>query len=430
MIHTTQNTHKSLASDSQIIEILLVDDQKFVSHKLEQILSSRVDLKIVGTASDEKEAIALVESLKPDVVLLDIEMPKMNGIEATSIINRRFPECKILVFSTHKSPQYVRQMILAGADGYILKTTPDEDLVTAIHSVCRGYSYFSPQLLKKVLLTENAPNFSLMKPVKQAKIESSILPATQKKYRFGVKLLTWSGFLAAIAVGSWFGYSYYRRQSIEAIPINLVPVAKGNIEITVSESGEMELGRQQTLKSPGENATVEQVKVSEGDKVSVGQTLLILRDRDAQEQEQDQELENDKFVLTQARNEEKVVEAQQKVKKKQGKVREAEELFRDGYISEFELDEDREELDTAQAELGDAQLELNSAKLDIQNGREKLANIQQKLQDRLVTSAIDGVVLDVATSSTCPLVVVPSGRAVRSHRTRTCGGYWSTGPGH
>jgi chemotaxis response regulator CheB len=85
MLRITQDIHKSSVSNSQVIKILLVDDQKFVRHELEQILYSKAELKIVGTASDGKEAIALVESLRPDVLLIELEMPGINAIEAASI---------------------------------------------------------------------------------------------------------------------------------------------------------------------------------------------------------------------------------------------------------------------------------------------------------------------------------------------------------
>ena len=136
------------------LKILLVDDQKFVQYKLQEMLSSEDDLQIVGTASDGETAIALVESLQPDMVLIDIEMPKMNGIEATQIISQRFPDCKIIILSSHEQQEYVQKIIAAGADGYILKTIETEDLVTAIRSVCKGYSHFGSELFKKIQLAE------------------------------------------------------------------------------------------------------------------------------------------------------------------------------------------------------------------------------------------------------------------------------------
>ena len=138
------------------LRILLVDDQKFVQYKLRDMLSTDANLEIVGTASDGEIAIAKVESLKPDVILIDIEMPKMNGIEATKIISQRFPDCKILIFSSYEHQEYVQKIIAAGADGYVLKSTPAEDLVTAIYSVCKGYSHFGSQLFKKIQLAGDA----------------------------------------------------------------------------------------------------------------------------------------------------------------------------------------------------------------------------------------------------------------------------------
>ena len=140
------------------LKVLLVDDQKFVQQKLQQMLSPKDNLQIVGTASDGEAAIALVESLQPDVVLIDIEMPKMNGIEATQIICQHFPDCKIIILSSHEQQEYVQKIIAAGADGYVLKTIDTEDLVTAIRSVCKGYSHFGSQLFKKIQLAENTSN--------------------------------------------------------------------------------------------------------------------------------------------------------------------------------------------------------------------------------------------------------------------------------
>ena len=387
MPRTTKTQFRSFVPVSGEIKILLVDDQKIVQQQLQQMLSMEDNLQIVGTAYDGKKAIALVESLRPDIILIDIEMPIMNGIEATSIIKRRFVDTKILVLSSQEDREYVQRIISTGADGYLLKSSSAEDLLTAIYSIYRGYSYFETRLLKKVQPADDLANSAQNVNKKQT--------ATKNKYRSGTRLLVWSGLLASISVIGWFGYSYYLRQSAEPVIVNLLPVQKGTVEITVSESGKMELGGQQTLKSPGENATVEQVNVTEGEKVNAGNTLLVLRDRDAQEQEQEQRLENGKNALTQARNEEKVLEAQKKVKKKEARVREAEELFQEGYIPESELEEDREQLNTALTELNDARLELKLAKLDGKHGQAKLKNIQQKLRDRLVTSPMDGKVLSV-----------------------------------
>ena len=138
------------STNSRLVNILIVDDQKVVRARLQEILSDQKDLQVVGTADDGDKAIAAVESLNPDLVIMDIEMPKMNGIEVTQIICQRFPELKVLVLSTYDKEEYIQKIINAGADGYILKNTSATDLVSAIRAVSKGYSHFSPKLLKKV----------------------------------------------------------------------------------------------------------------------------------------------------------------------------------------------------------------------------------------------------------------------------------------
>lgn len=230
----------------------------------------------------------------------------------------------------------------------------------------------------------------------EQKLTSGIVPVTRNKRRWsGAKWLVWSGVLTLITVGGWLGYSYYIQHSAEPVTIKLVSVEKGTVKITASESGTVEYGRQQTLKSPGENLTVEQVNVAEGDRASAGETLLILRDREAQQQEREQILENTQNELTLARNNEKVAEVQQKLRNKEARVRKLKDIFQLGAISETNFLAEQEQLDAIKAELRDAQLELNKAGLDVQKGQAKLQTIQQKLGDRLVTSPIDGVVLDV-----------------------------------
>ena len=145
-----QTTKQS--TNSRLVNILIVDDQKVVRARLQEILSDQQDLRVVGTVDDGDKAISAVESLNPDLVLMDVEMPKMNGIEVTQIICQRFPELKVLVLSTHQKEEYVRQIISAGADGYIIKNTSAIDLVSAIRAVSKGYSHFGPKILKKVQL--------------------------------------------------------------------------------------------------------------------------------------------------------------------------------------------------------------------------------------------------------------------------------------
>ena len=155
------NGRKPSSSNSQIlpncnpknvrtIRVLIVDDQNFVCQRLKALLEPKADLKVIGTAQNGAVAINLIESLEPDVVLLDLEMPVIDGFEAIEIILKRFPECKVLVLSSHDDDDHLNRALQAGAKGYLLKTASAEELVGAIHSANSSYFQLSPGLFEKV----------------------------------------------------------------------------------------------------------------------------------------------------------------------------------------------------------------------------------------------------------------------------------------
>jgi two-component system, NarL family, response regulator NreC len=129
-----------------VIKVLLADDHTIVRQGLKLILSSRPDLEVVGEAANGREVLELAEKLKPDVILMDVAMPELNGIEATRRLNQISPRTKVLALSMHKEAVYVREILKAGARGYILKDAIDTELVNAIQSVARGDGYISPAI--------------------------------------------------------------------------------------------------------------------------------------------------------------------------------------------------------------------------------------------------------------------------------------------
>lgn len=137
-----------------MIRILLADDQKSIREALRVRLEAEADFEIVGTASDGHTAIELAEILHPDIVLLDMEMPGIGGVEVTQLICQALPEVKVLVLSAHNSDAYVHQAIHAGAMGYLLKNTPSHELQQAIRFVHRGYSQLGPGVLNKIVATD------------------------------------------------------------------------------------------------------------------------------------------------------------------------------------------------------------------------------------------------------------------------------------
>ena len=134
-----------------MIHLLLVDDQELVCQGLQAMLNLELDIEVVGVANNGQVAIQQVEALQPDVVLMDIRMPIMDGREATRIICQRFPNTKVLVVSTFDEDEYITHSIKAGAKGYLLKDMPVEELAQAIRLVYRGYSQMGPGLMEKML---------------------------------------------------------------------------------------------------------------------------------------------------------------------------------------------------------------------------------------------------------------------------------------
>jgi HlyD family secretion protein len=157
-----------------MIRILIVDDQNIVRQGVQALLEPRTEFQVVGTASDGKSAIELVETLKPDVVLIDIEMPGMSGITATHKICQEFPQTKVLILSSHENQKYVAQALQAGAEGYLLKHTLAEDLEQAIWSVYQGHFQIESRLLKGLLV-----GASVSKSITSVEQNGSILISQQ-----------------------------------------------------------------------------------------------------------------------------------------------------------------------------------------------------------------------------------------------------------
>jgi len=129
---------------SDRVRILLADDHTIVRQGLKLILSAHADLEVIGEAANGREAVELADKLRPDVVLMDVQMPELNGIEATRKMAAAHPRIRILVLSMHKESVYVREILKAGARGYILKDAIDTELLNAVRSLARGDGYISP----------------------------------------------------------------------------------------------------------------------------------------------------------------------------------------------------------------------------------------------------------------------------------------------
>ena len=133
------------------IRVLLVDDHTILREGVRALLANEPEIVVVGEAGDGEEALEKVEALRPDVVLMDMVMPRMNGLEATGHIKRRHPEVKVLILSMYDDDEYVQQVIQAGASGYLLKGMAADDLILAIREVQGGSSFLNPAVAAKLI---------------------------------------------------------------------------------------------------------------------------------------------------------------------------------------------------------------------------------------------------------------------------------------
>lgn len=133
------------------IRVLIADDHTIVRSGVRLLLEAEPDLEVVGEAIEGKEALALVESLRPDVVLMDITMPGIDGIEATRQIKSQWPETKVLILTMHRSDEYFFEMIKAGASGYLLKGAETSELTYALRIVAHGEVYIYPSMANKLV---------------------------------------------------------------------------------------------------------------------------------------------------------------------------------------------------------------------------------------------------------------------------------------
>ncbi len=245
----------------QPIRILLVDDQSFARRFVARSLEFHADFEIVGTADNGRDAIAQVELLKPDVVLIDLEMPGMDGVTATEIIVTRFPQSKVLVLSSHETGEYLQKALRAGAKGYLLKGSPSKELSSAIHSVYRGYTQLSPGLIERVLTpeVEVVPNeYSELEPEAQSELEWAestretidTLPRISLRAIFYILLLFMIGFIPWTALAK----------------VDEVGSARGKLE---PEGRAIEIGSSVDGK-------VVSVSVREGEQVEVNQRIMEL----------------------------------------------------------------------------------------------------------------------------------------------------------
>lgn len=136
---------------SEKLRVLIAEDHKTVREGIKLLVNGQTDMEVVGEAGDGETAIKLFEELEPDIIVMDISMPVLNGLKATKRLRSKFPRSKILTLTRHTDDGYLRQLIAAGASGYVLKQSAPSELINAIRSIGNGHSFLDPSLTQKVL---------------------------------------------------------------------------------------------------------------------------------------------------------------------------------------------------------------------------------------------------------------------------------------
>lgn len=134
-----------------MIKILIVDDQNFTRQALQAILETEADFEVVGKATSGSEAVEYLETTQVDIIIVDLEMPGMDGLTLTKILNRRFSETKVIILSGHDEEEKINSAVQSGARGYLLKNTSAQEIVDTIRAVQRGYFQLGPGLFEKLL---------------------------------------------------------------------------------------------------------------------------------------------------------------------------------------------------------------------------------------------------------------------------------------
>ena len=142
-----------IEAQSRTVRILIVDDQELIRQTIQMYLEQEPDLEIIGYAENGTEALKQIETLEPDIAIVDLEMPDMDGLTTIQIIRDRFIQTKILILSSHDDRQHINQAIEAGAKGYLVKGTPAQELANAVRSLDKGYFQLGPGLMEKLIIS-------------------------------------------------------------------------------------------------------------------------------------------------------------------------------------------------------------------------------------------------------------------------------------
>jgi hemolysin D len=280
-----------------MIKILIVDDQLVVREKLQAVFREQCDLVVVGTATDGDQAISQVQLLQPDVVLMDIEMPRKNGLEAAAEIRQRFPGIRMVMLTSSDDVDSVRESLRSGVSGYLMKQNIDAEMVNLIRSVQKGHVQFAPELMEKVFTYSEA--LALAEPSDTLQLVPNNTSAVEKvsdkeaieKFDSNIPIITrlsdWSNSAREIIDGvplPWTRGLFYCLLAFMGVALpwaalfqmDEIGTAQGRLELT----GET-VRREADLEG---SVTVNKVLVKKGDTVKKGQIIMELDSKSIRDQ--------------------------------------------------------------------------------------------------------------------------------------------------
>jgi hemolysin D len=292
--HAPTQDHNSV-NQNQKIRILIVDDQKMIREGLKALIQTEPDFEIVGISDNGEDSIKQVETSQPDIVLMDMEMPGLDGVSATKIICEKFPNVKILVLSTFDTQEYVAKSLSSGAMGYLLKGTPARELTNAIRSVYLGYAQIGPGIYQNLpliprgetsnnsfspLVTNSATKIGAeqlsprangqLAPINKAQTSSAL--STTAKSNIAPRQ-----FEQTVLLRPSPKWSHWTLAGIVGVTVFTILWAWfAKIEQVVPAMGQLQPeGKVKEVQIPT-TGVVEEVKVEEGQRVEKGETLLVL----------------------------------------------------------------------------------------------------------------------------------------------------------
>ena len=165
-LHKTIESHRIDRYSQSMISIVVADDHGIVREGLRRLLESEPGLKVCGEAADGREVLEQVASTKPDIVVMDITMPRLGGLETLERLRKEHKQTKVILLSAHSDPSFIQSAISLGTDGYVLKDVRASEIVTAIREVMKGGSYFSPAVAREIVDQLRAPRPASEDPFK------------------------------------------------------------------------------------------------------------------------------------------------------------------------------------------------------------------------------------------------------------------------